>query len=74
MIDTYRSLHGQERKYLYRPRGVPWGSSCDRVDLILTSRTLGQNLLEADILDEEVERGPSDHVPLYITLSAEVNE
>jgi hypothetical protein len=26
------------------------------------------NLVEADILDEELERGPSDHLPIYATL------
>ena len=25
-------------------------------------------LVEADILDEELERGPSDHVPIYVTI------
>ena len=69
MLDTYRLLHGEERKYSYRPRGIPWGTSCDRVDLILASHTLSQRLLEADLLDDEAERGPSDHVPLYLTLS-----
>lgn len=68
MLDTFRALHGKEQKYSYRPRGVPWGSSCDRVDLILASRSVEQGLLEADILDDVVERGPSDHVPLYVTL------
>ena len=71
MTDTYRSLHGEERKYSFRPRGIPWGSSCDRVDMILISHNLSPNLLEADILDDEAERGPSDHVPLYITLAAD---
>jgi exonuclease III len=87
MLDSFRQLHGEERKYSYRPRGVEWGASCDRVDMILTSRRVGRgpdtridagceeagpsgwDLLEADILDEEVERGPSDHVPIYATLA-----
>ena len=68
MLDSFRELHGEERKYSYRSRGIPWGSSCDRVDLILLSRGAKQSLVEADILDEEAERGPSDHVPLYATL------
>ena len=68
MIDSFRELHGSERKYSYRFRGIPWGSSCDRVDLILISSLARTSLVEADILDEERERGPSDHVPLYVTL------
>ena len=71
MIDSFRTLHGQERKYTYRSHGRPWGSSCDRVDLILVSSTLANTqeaLFEADIFDEEVERGPSDHLPSYVTV------
>ena len=67
MRDSYRDVRGSERKYSYRSRGAEWGTSCDRVDLILLSRGL-HGLVEADILDEEAERGPSDHCPLYITL------
>ncbi|MCJ1319506.1 hypothetical protein MMC15_004842 [Xylographa vitiligo] len=75
MVDTYRTLHEGERKYSYRGRGREWGSSCDRVDLILLSNTrvTGERiaLIEADILDDEAERGPSDHVPLYTTVQIE---
>lgn len=87
MLDSFRLLHGEERKYSYRSRGVEWGASCDRVDMILISRQAGHasdtsthgkskegkaswwDLVEADILDEELERGPSDHVPIYATLA-----
>lgn len=86
MVDCFRYLHGKERKYTYRSRGLEWGKSCDRVDMILLSgkavkegKTVqmwnngelgacGSTLIEADILDEELERGPSDHVPIYATL------
>ncbi|MCJ1396109.1 hypothetical protein MMC18_008998 [Xylographa bjoerkii] len=78
MADTYRALHGGELKYSYRGRGREWGSSCDRVDLILLSSnrvTDGRIVLtEADILDEEAERGPSDHVPLYITVQMKATD
>ena len=73
MRDSYREVRGNERKYSYRSRGVEWGVSCDRVDLILVSRGL-RGLVEADILDDETERGPSDHCPLYITLDRESEE
>lgn len=86
MTDSFRHLHGDERKYSYRSRGVVWGASCDRVDMILVSNraTAGPatsndeavkspvarsaRMSEADILDEELERGSSDHVPIYVTL------
>lgn len=78
MIDSYRALHDGEKKYSYRGRNREWGSSCDRVDLILVlEESLTQKkitLKEADILDEEMERGPSDHVPLYITIEAVEHE
>lgn len=74
MVDSFRALHDGEKKYSYRGRNREWGSSCDRVDLILLSGQShaqdGIALKEADILDEERERGPSDHVPLYITIKA----
>ena len=82
MVDSFRHMHGSERKYSYRSRGAEWGASCDRVDMILASRkTVGgaapgeeqlvkhPTIIEADILDSKLERGPSDHVPIYVTLN-----
>lgn len=70
-IDTFRHLHPQQKKYTYHPRNVEWRTSCDRVDLIVASRTIVEKgmLVEAGI--EEEDRGPSDHVPLYVTLNME---
>ncbi|KEY72802.1 hypothetical protein S7711_10830 [Stachybotrys chartarum IBT 7711] len=76
MVDSFRHLHGEERKYTYRSPAVPWGASCDRVDLILLSSYVIQEsgmLLEADILDEERERASSDHAPSYVTLDLGVD-
>ena len=73
-IDTFRELHGDERRFTYHPRGVEWGSSCDRVDLIMVSRSLKERLVVADILDSPQERGPSDHAPLCVVLSKTPNE
>ena len=72
MIDTFRYINDNERKYTYRPTGRPWGSGGDRVDMCLASKDLASRLEEADILDSEAERGPSDHVPLYVILSGVV--
>lgn len=85
-VDAFRWLHGPRRKFTYYGRGVEWGSSCDRVDLVVLSRGLvGGNgreeghdgdgeekrkgaLVASDILDSSVERGHSDHVPLFVAL------
>ena len=71
-LDTFRHIHGERRKFTYFPRNKEWGTSCDRVDLIMTSRMLEDVpglLQEADILDSPQERSSSDHVPLYISLN-----
>lgn len=84
MVDSFRHLRGQEQKYTYRPPGKPWGAGMDRVDLILCSRNMiGENgleegggagrrwsLLDANILDTIEDRGPSDHVPLFIDIKS----
>lgn len=66
MLDTFRMLHGEERKFSYRPRNKPWGAGGDRVDMILATKALKGAVKDADVLDSEVERGPSDHVPLTL--------
>ncbi|KAI9737623.1 MAG: hypothetical protein M1818_005627 [Claussenomyces sp. TS43310] len=72
-VDVFRHLHGQARKYTYRARGIEWGSSCDRVDLIIASRGAVDKgvLVKADIMDTVTDRGHSDHVPLFVTLDLE---
>ncbi|KAM0714055.1 hypothetical protein Q7P37_011019 [Cladosporium fusiforme] len=65
MIDTFRSLHPEQKGYSYYPRGKTFGESCDRVDMILCSRSLASTCAEAGILATPAERGPSDHVPIY---------
>jgi exonuclease III len=70
-VDVFRALHGAERRYTYHPRTKAWGASGDRVDMIVVSR----NLWEADrvtrtgICDSPQERGPSDHVPLWVEVA-----
>lgn len=39
-VDVWRHLHGAERKYTYFPRRAEWGSSCDRVDLVVAGKGL----------------------------------
>ena len=66
-IDTYRHVHGDEKGYTYYPRGKKFGSSCDRVDLIICSGSLEKKVVDAGVYATEKERGPSDHVPLFAT-------
>lgn len=68
MVDTFRHLHPTRKGYTYYPRAKSFGASCDRVDMILVSRTLQSNLVKAGMHETEQERGPSDHVPLYAEL------
>lgn len=73
-IDTFRHTHGSTRKYSYHSRGVSWGSSCDRVDLIIASRTLSRSIANAGIYDSPRDRGPSDHCPIWVELGSMGNE
>lgn len=69
MLDSFRHLHPQTTGYTYYPRGKAFGSSCDRVDMIMLSRNLEASLRHAGIHETPDDRGPSDHVPLYATLA-----
>ncbi|KAL2039797.1 hypothetical protein N7G274_007656 [Stereocaulon virgatum] len=68
MLDTFRLLHGGERISSYRPRNGPWGTGIHKVGLILATKGLRERIRQADVLDSELERGPSDHVPLSINV------
>lgn len=46
-IDTFRHVHGSERRHSYHPWGRPWGSNCDRVDLTVVSRRLKKDIVNA---------------------------
>ncbi|KAL2177069.1 Endonuclease/exonuclease/phosphatase [Thermothelomyces heterothallicus CBS 202.75] len=67
-VDVFRALHGLERQYTYYPRTRAWGSSSDRVDMIIVSRRLWDEgrVRATGILDTPQERGRSDHVPLWV--------
>jgi exonuclease III len=69
-VDVWRKMHGDERRYTYHPRGRDWGTSCDRVDYAIAGRkTWDEGLVGgAGILDSEAERGPSDHVPIWVDI------
>lgn len=72
-VDVFRALHGAERRYTYYPRTKPWGSSCDRVDMIIVSNGLWESgrIIQTGVLDTPAERGPSDHVPLWIKVAVQ---
>lgn len=75
-IDAWRKMHGGERKYTWFAQGKKWGTCCDRVDFfIVGSNAWDKKLIKASgILDNEVERGPSDHVPIWADLRLEYND
>lgn len=70
-VDVWRQMHEDERRYTYYSRGREWGTSCDRVDYFISGRKLWDAGLVKDsgILDTEAERGPSDHVPIWIDVA-----
>lgn len=73
MVDSFRHLHPQTRGYTYYPRtgDKVFGTSCDRVDMILLSRQLEPQLKKAGMHETPADRGTSDHVPLYAMLAFE---
>ncbi|KAI9721612.1 MAG: hypothetical protein M1828_005102 [Chrysothrix sp. TS-e1954] len=71
-VDSFRYMHPTLRKYTWISTNQDWLASCDRVDYILLSRRLveqSKTLVEAEILMTPLDRGPSDHVPLSVTLN-----
>lgn len=70
-IDIWRQHHDDERRYTYYSRGREWGTSCDRVDYFIAGRKLwdANMVTESGILDSEAERGPSDHVPIWVDIA-----
>jgi exonuclease III len=70
-IDVWRAMKPDIRRFTYFPRTREWGSSCDRVDYVLTSKKLWDTgrVSDAGILDNEAERGPSDHVPIWVDIN-----
>lgn len=70
MMDSFRYLNPKKRRYTWLPRTREWRTSCDRVDYVLCSRQLldGGHVVGADILMTEADRGPSDHVPIFVSL------
>jgi exonuclease III len=86
-VDVWRYVYGERRKYSYHGRGIPWGSSCDRVDLCVVSRSVvlgveeqagnddgpgvGSALVGTDICDNPTDRGHSDHCPLWVAVDME---
>lgn len=67
-VDIFREMYKTEKRYTYFPRGREWGSSCDRVDYVVVGRRLWDKgmVCQTGILDSEAERGPSDHVPVWV--------
>lgn len=71
MLDIFGLLRSKEMKYSYRPRNKLWDAGVDRVDPILAIKGLKERVKQADILNLELERGPIDHVPLFMEVNVE---
>ena len=71
VVDVWRRLNPNVKKFTYHPRNIDWGLSCDRVDLVLVSKVLFESgrVIEAEIWDSPQERSTSDHVPISIQIS-----
>lgn len=73
-VDVFRAKYGLEKRYTYYPNypnSIEWGSSCDRVDMVLVSKQLWEDrrVIDTGILNTPQERGPSDHVPLWVKIA-----
>lgn len=72
-VDVFRGMYGAERRYTYYPRTKEWGASCDRVDMVMVSRSLWEagRVVGTGILDTPQERGLSDHVPIWVEVAVD---
>jgi len=74
-VDTYRHFHPEDQKYSYysyrfncKQKNIGW-----RLDYFLVDeKFLKSCVISSDILDNEY--GPSDHVPIILTIKDEVND
>jgi exonuclease III len=75
-VDVWRKMRGNERRYTYFSRGREWGTSCDRVDYFVAGRGSWEKgcIKACDIMDSEAERGPSDHVPIWVDFELQDDE
>ena len=75
VVDAFRELHPDVRKYTWFKRGAPPGRlDAARVDFALVSRSLLTRVESADILDSSSDRWLSDHAPLTLRLRARAND
>lgn len=65
LLDTFRFLNPGQRGYSYFSRATSFGASCDRVDMILVSRSLIFACNAAGMHQTLAERASSDHVPIF---------
>ncbi|WXA85755.1 exodeoxyribonuclease III [Pendulispora rubella] len=70
MVDIYRQLHPEERRYTWFSRRARLGQlDAARVDYILVSEDLVSRVRSATILDDPRYRAGSDHAPTVLELS-----
>ena len=79
LIDSFRAIHGSDKRiyswYDYRSRGFEQEPKRGlRIDLILTSKSLGAETVTSDIdVQARGHEKPSDHCPIWIDLDSAIN-
>lgn len=69
VVDVFRHLHPEERKYTWFNRQAPPGKlDAARVDFALVTEGLLPSVVESDILDAPGDRCRSDHAPIFVKL------
>lgn len=69
LVDAFRELHPDARKYTWFNRLAPPGTlDAARVDYALISRSLLERVRSADILEDPAARHRSDHAPLTLAV------
>ncbi|KAK3399939.1 Endonuclease/exonuclease/phosphatase [Sordaria brevicollis] len=73
-VDVFRAKYGMEKRYTYYPHcpsSWDWGTSCDRVDMVVVSKQLWEDgrVIDTGIMNTPQDRDPSDHVPLWVEVA-----
>ncbi|CCC09103.1 hypothetical protein SMACR_03068 [Sordaria macrospora] len=69
-VDVFRAIYGMEKRYTFYSQSNVWGTSCNRVDMVIVSKQLWEDgrVIDTGILNTPQERGPSDHVPIWVEI------
>ena len=70
-VDVFRAKYGLEPKYTFYSTAMEFGTKCDRVDMAICSKQLWEDrrVIDMQIFNTKEDRGPSDHVPMYVDIA-----